>query len=168
MPSMVEEDNYLDLIFICGGKSELGREKTRRKKPLEKVDLIIFQVGYTYCKIIFTLCKFTYIRGRDLCSISHLHRLLLPAVCSTYSHQISRLITKQILIEGLLHNPTFKLGVSHDEDGGRGCSEWSSVTSCVVSPLFCLLKLGGRTAERSLLWTLAKDESFCHGQTSFL
>lgn len=39
---------------------------------------------------------------------------------------------------------------------------------CVVSALFCLLKLGGRTAERSLLWTLAKDESFCHGQTSFL
>lgn len=83
---------------------------------------------------------------------------------SVYSHQISWLITKQILIEGLLHDPTFKLGVSHDEDGGRGCSEWSSVTSCVVSPLFCLLKLGGRTAERSLLWTLAKDESFCHGQ----
>lgn len=35
---------------------------------------------------------------------------------------------------------------------------------CVVSALFCLLKLGGRTAERSLVWTLAKDESFCHGQ----
>lgn len=138
MPSTVEEDNYLDLIFICGGKSELGREKTRRKKPLKKGDLIIFQVGYTYCKIIFILCKFTYIRGRDLCSISHLHRLLLPAVCSTYSYQISRLITKQILIEGLLHDPTFKLGVSHDEDGGGGCSEWSSVTSlcCFCSVLF--------------------------------